>query len=287
MLLVIILIVIIVASLAGLFYLLFKHLPDLRNININSLKEEKQASAKAKILQAKFFRNSSKAAIRIRSVFSGRGQRAAEQFKKLKAWVSNLEHKYQAKESSEPIKIPTTDELIAEAKELVAEEDFSLAEKRLIEVIAKDKKNKEAYELLGKLYFYRKDYNQAEEIYQYLLKLSLANKKFNQAVAVKGERLEELETDFLSSLDIEPQLAVYYDDLGQIYEIMDKADKALDCYLKAASIVPNNPKYLDKLIELSIKLGEKSLAKKTFNRLSEINSENGKLDDFREAIEKM
>ena len=99
--------------------------------------------------------------------------------------------------------------------------------------------------------------------------------------------MEDVEREIIGSVSIDNKVAVYYDDLAQIYEIEKKNDKALDCYLKSNAIEPNNPKYLDKVIELAIVAGDKGLAKKTLKRLKEINAENAKLSDFKEAIEKM
>jgi tetratricopeptide (TPR) repeat protein len=135
---------------------------------------------------------------------------------------------------------------------------------------------------LGQLYFNNKSYDQAEEIYIYLIKLSAISDSGGEA---KSKKLEDAENNLLDTLTVNAKIAVYYDDLAQIYEITGKADKTLDCYLKANMIEPNNPKYLDKIIKLSIELGDKSLAKKTFNRLRQINPENGKLEDLETAIE--
>ena len=99
--------------------------------------------------------------------------------------------------------------------------------------------------------------------------------------------MEELEADTLSQLDVDHKISVYYEELGQVYEVMGKDHKALDAYLKATSIDPNNPKYLDKLLEISLKIKDRDLAKDALNNLRKINPDNAKLPVWQEAIEKL
>lgn len=280
-----ILIIIIIASLAALAYLFVRRFPDLKNLDVNSVVSEKQNEAKAKILQAKLSRSgvrfkegAKKLATPIKDFFSGR-------LKELKEKVSRLEAQYQVNGATKETE-KSLDDLLKEADELLDKADFDLAERRLIEAVAKDKESVLAYERLGDLYYRKKNYDQAEEVYHYLLKLK-ALKASGASGEIKRGASDEAEADFLASFGVEPGVAGYYDALGQIYEVTDKGEKALDAYLKASSVEPNNPRYLDKLIEFGIKAGDRGLAKKAFNQLKEINPENAKLGELKEAIEKM
>ncbi|MEI6288567.1 MAG: tetratricopeptide repeat protein [bacterium] len=285
--LIIILILIIAFCGLGVFYLFFKKLPDIKNLNINSLTEVKQLETKAKILQAKLMRDSSEVRKKM-GVFFGKEKNIFYSWlHKTKAKAQKLEAQY-AKEKTEPEELFTKEELLEEGESLLKKDDFVAAEKKLIEVISLDKKNVEAYEMLGELYFENKNYDQAEEIYKYLIKLSTIDYgALSENANFKNGAMLEAETDFLSSLEVDNKIAVYYSDLAEVYEVTDKDDNAIDCYLKASSIEPNNPKYLDKIIDLAIQLEDRGLAKKTFNRLREINPENGKLEELRVAIEKL
>jgi len=284
MITIIILAILIIISGGYLFYLVFRKLPDVKNLDINSIPDERQVEARLKILESKFSRSSAKTKEKLGEIFSPSLKKVFSVFSGAKERILSLEAHYKMKDKKPAEERPKTiEELIDEGKDLLSKGDYAPAEKSLIEVIAKDNKNIKAYELLGELYFDNKSYDQAEEIYIYLIKLSVAN-DFGGG-GVKGKRLEEAENDLLDTLNVNLKIAVYYDNLAQIYEIVDKMDKALDCYLKANMIEPNNPKYLDKVIELSIKLGDKSLAKKTLYRLKKINPDNGKLKELESAIE--
>lgn len=279
MILILIIILAICLLVAG--YIICKRLPDLRNLDVGSLSSEKQDEIKAKMIQAKLWRDSEKLRKLFSKVATSLGGAVKTNWRKLKEKVLAWEADYQAKrhkEESEPLAL---DELFSQAEKLISEKNALEAEKSLIEIISRDKNNAEAYEMLGDLYLEDKSYGQAEEIFKYLIKAAIVKSN------VRVSRLEEAEVDYLSSLEVDPKLAGYYGDLAQIYELTGKPEKALDSCLRASSIEPNNPKYLDKVIDLSVKLKDKGLAGKTFRRLRGINPENAKLDELKEAIEKM
>lgn len=284
MILFIISLLIIIIGLIILGYVIFKKIPDLKNLNIESLSEEKQGLIRKKILEAKFLRLSSNLKTKINQVTSSRSGLLSSKIKQIKARVVELEKKYQ-ENKDDSLKPKTIEELFKEAEKFIDEEQSAEAEKSLIEIIAKDNKNITAYEMLGDLYFSMKSYSQAEEIYKYLLKLKIVGDSGKKVI--RSHKMEELEAEALSKLDIDSKIAVYYEDLGQIYEAMKKDSKALDSYLKATSVDPNNPKYLDKLLEMSLKMKDRGLAKDAFNNLKKINPDNAKLDDFKEAIENL
>ncbi|MEK7072518.1 MAG: hypothetical protein AAB969_03020, partial [Patescibacteria group bacterium] len=156
----------------------------------------------------------------------------SSKIRQIKERVVELEKKYQ-ENKDDSIKPKTIEELYLEAEKFIDEDKSAEAEKSLIEIIAKDNKNIPAYEILGDLYFSMKSYSQAEEIYKYLLKLKIVGDGGKKVI--RNHKMEELEAEALSKLDTDPKIAVYYEDLGQIYEAMKKDSKALDSYIKATS----------------------------------------------------
>jgi len=275
-------------SLILLARIILRHLSELKVLDIESIPKEKQGLSKKNILEAKFLRRKKTADQKIsrlikpvRGYFGGLSS-------KLQDSISAMEKKYKRQGEVAETRLKSINELFAEAKAKIASGDSAGAETDLIEVIARDRKNPEAYELLFDTYRLGKNYSQAEEVIKYLIKLkSLKYRRNRHADSLKKERLEDGEVEILEVIDIDDDLARYYNDLADVYELMDKPDKALESYLKANAILPNNPKFLDKVIELAIIAGDKGLAKKTCNRLKEINPENAKLGQFREALEKM
>lgn len=279
---------ILIASLVLLGVIVLRRLPELRVLDLKDIPEEKKDATKIKILEAKFLRQHQKTQEKLGKVVSPFKAKTSMFAQKLSDKVKLIEKKYKRQEQIEETRVKSINELFGEAEAFIEEENYNEAEKNLIEVLARDKKNFQAYEMLSELYRRTKSYDQAEEVIKYLIKLkSLKFRQDKTPEYLKREKLEDAEDEILGAVDLDTGLSRYYDDLAEIYEAMGKPEKALDSYLKANAIEPNNPKFLDKVIELAIVIGDKGLVKKTYRRLKEINPENAKLGGFKEALEKM
>jgi tetratricopeptide (TPR) repeat protein len=279
--------IILVVSLALLLFIVFRHLPELKVLDIESIPKERQVEAKIKILEAKFLRRHQVNQDKLSKAVGPVKEKVSNWLKKAQENVKVMEKKYQRETEVEETRTKSINELFAEAKALISSQNYPLAEKNLIEIIARDKKDIRAYEMLAELYRLSKSYDQAEEVIKYLIKLRSLKFRKNKNAEIKKEKIEDTEAELLETIDLDNELGRYYDDLAKVYELADKKDKALDCYLRANAIEPNNPKFLDKVVELAIIVGDKGLASKTYRRLKEINPENGKLADFKEVLEKM
>ncbi len=287
MILNILVLIILLSSIVLLGRIIWRRLPELKVLDLESIPKEKKTDAKIKILENKFKRQSQEikekldtAIHPLRSKFDNLGQ-------KLRNRVLNLEKKYKKNSEIEEVRNKSINELFIEAESYINEKEYQLAEKALIEIIARDKKDLRAYELLGLVYRFQKHYNQAIEIIKYLIKLkSLEYRKNYSKIPLKKQKFEDAEDIIMKSLDTDSDISRFYNELGEIYLLDGKLEKSLDCYLKASAIEPNNPKYLDKIIELAITIKDFGLAKKTYKRLKEINPDNAKLLDFKEALEK-
>ena len=263
-----------------MLYIIYRRFPELSSLDVASILNEKQDRAKEKILKAKFLRLQEKIGEKLAKNLNPFKEKVTDYLKKSKEKILALEKtylKHQAETAAKPL---SRYETLSAVEALLKNDDFPAAEKQLIELIARNKKDLEAYDRLGDLYMNNKNYDQAEEVFRYLIKLLLMK-------TTRHQTNPEDEMEVLSSMNVDNRVAKYYDDLGQIYELKDQPEKALDSYLKANVVEPNNPKYLDKIIELAIKVGDRGLAKKTFRRLKEINPENAKLGDILEQIDKM
>lgn len=284
----IIIFLVLIASVIALGVLFFKKIPELRTLDISTIPQEKQDNAKIKILEAKFLRQKVEAQKKMSQTFAPLKSRASSLIRAANENLNSLEKKYKKREELDETKNKSINELFAEAQAFMSSGNYPRAEKFLIEIIFRDKKNIIAYEKLSELYRLNKSYNQAEEVLRYLIKLKTVQFKKNKGVEnTKKDRPDETESEMLQTLDLDKDLSGYYDDLAKVYELTDKKEKSLDYYLKANVVEPNNPKFLDKVINLSICVGDVGLAKKTYRRLKEINPENAKLAEFSEALEKM
>ena len=147
--------------------------------------------------------------------------------------------------------------LLDEARTLADGGKITEAEKKFLEVVKLDPKNVEAYRGLGDLYYSKKQYNEAREIYKFLIKLN----------SVSVNRKSD-----------------YFFNLALIYKAENELGEALNYGLKAIDLVPNSPRYLDFIIDLSIIEGDKVGARRHLVKLKEVNPENQKIAVWEEQL---
>jgi len=279
-----------VIAIVMIIRIMISKLPDMINLDIESIPDERQGSTKTKLLYSQWQRRSHDLRGRWLDRIRPTQKVFAKKLKKVHDAVSRWESRYhKSDEASEVVEL-TVDQLFHDARMATDQDEPAEAEKLLIEILSREPKNVRAYEMLGDLYVEQKSYHQAEEIFHYLLKLNLLSAHTDDermADLRRHGKFEEIETELLAGLDVDPKISVYYDDLAKVYLLQDKNDKALDCYLKAITVEPNNPRYLDEIIDLAIVLKDQGLAKKMHRRLKKINPENAKLGELKERIEKM
>ena len=283
----ILIVLILIVSSVIFLSIIIKRLPDLKTLDFSKIPEEKHGGNKKRFLESKFLRENKKRGETIKRAINPLKDKTGDWLEKIQDNVKLLERKYKKNVDIEQISIKSINELLAEAEAFIKNDDLSGAEKCLIEIISRDRKNFRAYELLSDVYNLGRNYHQAEEVIKYLIKLSLSEMKRGRFNDRQKDGVEDLENQMLEVVDIDNNLSRYYDDWGRVCEALDKPERALEAYLKASAITPNNPKFLDKIIELSMVVKDVGLAQKTYRRLKEINPENAKLEDFREALEKL
>ena len=64
-------------------------------------------------------------------------------------------------------------------------------------------------------------------------------------------------------------------------------EPACDAIQQAVELEPQNPKYLDKLVEISVLCGDKKKAEEAYNQLRMVNPENQKLVVFKDKIDQL
>ncbi|MFW0862184.1 MAG: tetratricopeptide repeat protein [Candidatus Komeilibacteria bacterium] len=178
--------------------------------------------------------------------------------------------------------------LMMEAQELTAN-NIKEAEDRYIDVLKLDPKNKEAYMKLAKIYWEQKDYEHAIELYNYLLKIVEDGQIYSNLGAIAEERgnLKEAEDNYLSALKSDEAADDVYFNLAKIYNEQEEMEKALEMIQKSLQIEPNNPKYLDFLLQISIIVQDKKLANDTWQALATANPDNQKLEEYKELVDEL
>lgn len=252
--------VIICVSLLVILIIVARKFPALANLDVENIPAEKEARFKEKIVQSRLERFLAKWKIRLARVFKFLGAKIAGLFQWLLNRLSEMRRNYAVEkapvtieEKSEKVKV-----LFAQNSEFDDKDNFEDKEKTLIKIIELEPRNIEAFRSLGSLYFANKKYEEAKPAWAHALKLL-------------GESEPDVQAD------------IYYN-LALLYkEVLDN-EGALETIKMATRISPNNPRYLDALVEISIINKDKNSALEGVGKLAEVNPENGKLKDFEEQI---
>jgi len=279
----------ILISLSIIIIIIVRKFSALASLDIENIPAEKEARFKEQIISSRLKRNITKWSTKLGKLIKPIIQLISNFFKWLHAKLSTLKDDYKSKEvlldSDSKQKI---DKLFNEAEECKKQSDLVMAEKRYIEIIGLDSKNIKAFKLLAQLYFERKDYGEAKETYEHILKLKADDEEVYEGLAQidrqKGNLIQARDK-YLKSLDINSQRSQTYFDLALVYQTMGNIKEAVLNAKKALQIEPNNPRYLDTLLEISIMNKDKALASEAYKKLAEVNPDNQKLADLREQID--
>ncbi|MBI2551861.1 hypothetical protein HYW17_00980 [Candidatus Uhrbacteria bacterium] len=134
------------------------------------------------------------------------------------------------------------------------EDNSESAEEKFLEVVRLDPHNLEAYEGLLQIYLTRKKLAEASEIVDFLKKINPAS------------------------------VGRYSFDLAKLLLEGGEFKKARKYGEQALKDEPENPKYLDFLIEVAILGGKRGEAQQHVDRLREVNPENAKIVEFESRI---
>lgn len=159
-------------------------------------------------------------------------------------------------------------ELATSADDLLKKEDFPAAEQKLVEIISLDTHNLDAFFRLGGLYESQRRWPEARETYEYCLKLLRQHKHDEEIVG-----------------DLTPQEVFFA--LAETARGAENLESALENAAEALELEPNNPRYLDLILDLSIMKKDKELATVFWEKLAAANPENQKLSEWREKIDRL
>ena len=228
--------------------------------------------------------------------FNRHWQKTRHHFRRL---VKSVQNRYQelneaaARQAAAPspnaVKAET-DTLMFEAKRFIAAGDLIAAEDKFLAAIKLDSKAVEAYRGLGRIYFEQGKLKQAKEVYEFILKLSPDDDRaYNRLgrLALASSEWERAAKYLEVAVKLNNQRAVRFFDLGRAYQALKKPAAALRNFAKAVQLEPNNAKYLDQLLEMSIIAGDSDLAQETYERLRLANPDNKKLSEFKQRIEEI
>lgn len=238
-----------------------RKLPQLSIVEVETVKSEREAKIKRDILINRLKRLRAERFLKIIQKLTPLLGPFA---KRLKTKVLNLyqnfldlERRHKKAKPAENGEIPSRLEvLLEEADDFVKRENLKEAEKLYLEAIALDYKNIASYEGLGELYLKKREYKEAKETFEFIIKLDSDRPDVYFALAHASVGLGE-------------------------------GDKAIENLNKALEFEPNNPRYLDFLIEVGIMSKNYRISRNALDKLKDVNPENQKIKDFEVRLKGM
>lgn len=248
---------------------IIKKFPALAILDAANIPGEKEAKFKKQIIKARVERDLTRVSGLLGRVWLFLSRNLLASLKAQQANLKKIKMGYRLS-----IKMPKLEkqkkikELSSAATEFLKKEDEAGAEEKLLEIVGLDQKNLGAFFQLGELYVSQKKWSEASQTFSYALRLA------HQPRGVKSE-----------SGEITPQ-RIYFAQ-AEVEKEAGYLDAALENIREALELEPNNPRYLDLILYLSIMRKDKDLAQESWLRLTEVNPENKKLEEWKEKISKL
>jgi tetratricopeptide (TPR) repeat protein len=164
----------------------------------------------------------------------------------------------------DPKNVAKADLLLKKAEIFLGRGDLRAAEKLLIQVLALNPAEVEAYNRLGLIYLRQEKFNKAENIFRKLVLTSADEPAFfsNLGLAMYRQgKPEEAKGHYQKAIELDASRAGRYFSLGQVLRDLGEMEAALQHLRKAAEMEPRNLDYLMSLAEFYFENGFEPEAK--------------------------
>ena len=275
--------IIIIISLTIIIAIVVRKFSVLAALDTSTIQAEREAKFKEQIIGNRIKRNFYKYFLKINNLARPAGKAIAGLFKWLYNKLIDLKD-YKEEELAAQDSPQAVSKLFVEIEELIKQDKLHDAEEKYIEIIGRDSQNLKAFSGLGDLYFEQKNLDEARQTYLHALKLSEQN--FDQAA--KAQKRQDAGLAPTTEIqDNTTELAGIYFDLACVNRAAENLKEATENINKALKLEPNNPRYLDTWLEISIINKDKGSALDAYGRLKKVNPENQKLAQIKKEINEL
>lgn len=296
----IVFLIIILVCLAILIYLILPKVPVLANLDVNNLPEEIEQKKKKEIVFKRLENRGRELGKKIVSrffflkniwlFFQNKFRILVYRIEKLWRYEESIRKKDEEKEMTPKEKDNKIRDLIKEAQNFFVVQNYNKAEELYIAALRLNPKSTEIYRGLADTYLARKAHDEAVETYEFLLTLD----KNDDNVLMKLGEIKEMQNKLDEAINYYQQAALLGDTLAprffHLAELLLKVgqpESAKEAIRSACELEPKNPRYLDLLIETAIICDDKLLAEKAWEDLRMVNPDNNKISDFKERIDNL
>ncbi|MFH0779651.1 MAG: hypothetical protein V1928_02205 [Parcubacteria group bacterium] len=298
----IILICIVAVCVFLIVFIVARKLPKLKSLDVDTVPAAQIAKVRDRILLDRMKRRSEKGGELIARAAAPLFSAIKRAVQKLIFKIYALEKRYQREAKMKanltgPELEDNVRSLLGDADRRMKAEEWREAEKILIEAVSLDPRSIPAYNGLAEIYSRLKEYKQSLQTRQFILKLVLKQSRGAEKQDENGD-VRTVYPNAAEAAGLPARLrealrrsgagkAGAYSDLGDVFRLMDKNDKALENFKQALRIEPNSPRHINKILETSIALKNKTLAREMLSQLEKANPENQKLKEFADKINEL
>lgn len=290
-------IILIIGSLIVLGFLIRRTYPQLTIINEDTIPEVKEAKKKYELVKRRLEERAMKQRTSrdIQLVpFKAQWKRAQESFRSYVNKIADQLREQTTNKQQQVLADLTPEEKKAEAKvkirdakRAVEQEEFEYAEKCYIEAIRIDPRSIDAYRGLAEVYLEQEQLQEAKETYHFLHELDSTD----DSVLLKLAEIAEEDDDIRSAVEYYEQAllindshAVRFAKLGELLNRLHEDETALEAWQQAVELEPQNPRYLDNLVETAILVEQIDIAEQGLQHLRTVNPENNKIDILQDKL---
>jgi len=292
-------IIFLIIALAGLVVasvVVVRKFPQVSNLDVNSLPQEKINQKKQEIISRRIEEKTKSIKAKSERLFLPLIKFWKQWQLKFRVYVGKIErlwHHEQIKKIKTKSKISPEElnkkieQLITEGEQALQFNQWDRAEEKFIAVIKLNSRSAPAYRGLGDAYFAREQLEEARETYRFVLQLEPEDDSVLVKLAGIAESqgdLEEAIEYYQKAILVNDSVSTRFAKLADLLVKIGQPTAAKEAILGAIELEPQNPKYLDLLAEIAILCRDKVLAERAYNDLRLVNPENNKLPDLRERI---
>lgn len=279
-------------SLLTLCVIIFRHWREIRLLDPGSIQEERERQKRDELMLQRFERMRLEKFGPFRQLFKRAIFLVKTAYHAVYLKLVRLEKFYRQAKSPFSAVAPSAKEriklLLDDGRSLVRDMKCADAERRFLEVLTLDSRNLDAYKGLGGIYLKQKLYPQAKETFEFLLKLNKADDiVFASLAEIAGsENKPEVEEAMrLKAVESRPRLANRQAELADFYLKGEKPQQAWPYAKRATELDPKSAKYLELSVEIAILLGDRTEARKRYDKLRLVCEDRSKLQAIKDKMD--
>jgi len=279
-------------SLVTLCVILFRHWREIRLLNPDSIQEEREKHKRDELMLHRFERLRAEKFGPVSHVLKRALYLLKTAYHAVYLKLVRLEKFYKQAKSPFSAMAPSIKEriklLLDDGRSLVRDMKWADAERRFLEVLTLDNRNLDAYKGLGGIYLKQKLYPQAKETFEFLLKLRQADDIVFAALAeiaeAEGDAAQE-EAMRSEAVECRPRLANRQAELAEYYLRQGRPREAWPRAKRATELDSKSAKYLELSVEAAILLGDRTEARKRYDKLRLVSEDRPKLQAIKDKID--